>query len=667
MRKKELRKKIMSGVCFSMLSLLIGCGANGNVLTDHTGDPAVSEDAVSENVSGPEGVSENALIKERIMDFDAQVNGEWKESAREYAEAKGYQYYSTAIEKDDLIEERVMDILDNTDISSLDPGSDLYKTIYIYRQLKDASWRENEADAAIKSLVDRFDKVKNLNELYEVYADEYYGAYNPGMSRKVIVDVYWNVNYLQPRSICGKERLSEDQEEALKKYLIILGFSEDRADEIMTNAVEMDGSIVDFLNDENREEGTFWYDIEDYEEELQYPLWEILSKRNAVGTVEYFGAPSGYIEFLNSFYTKENALKIRDYSIVYQAYIHALFADEETMSMIAEAFPEYSYHGIYDDIACWIVNGCGDILAKEYNTRYISEADYENTDQLTQDIVKSMSDILHDSEWFSTHTMEQARKKAMHFEICIGENGVTNDLSALVLSEDPMENVVALRNQYSDHINSQLWVRDDDRKIFDDGVLVHNAHYYPYLNAIIIDCGCLDGGYPEGKISYEEELGRYGMTIAHELAHAYDPQSIWLDYEGDYEPILSEEEEAFYEKEMNRIADFFDGMEFEEGYEINGEIVKNEAFADLLAMKCCLHILEGMDDPDYDAFFKAYAEKNTGIYTKEGLETASEDSHLPYEIRVNYIPVQFDEFYETYDVALDSPYYVPEEQRLDVF
>ena len=39
---------------------------------------------------------------------------------------------------------------------------------------------------------------------------------------------------------------------------------------------------------------------------------------------------------------------------------------------------------------------------------------------------------------------------------------------------------------------------DLPNKIFDDGVLVHNAHYYPYLNAIIIDCGCLDGGYPEG-------------------------------------------------------------------------------------------------------------------------------------------------------------------------
>ena len=30
--------------------------------------------------------------------------------------------------------------------------------------------------------------------------------------------------------------------------------------------------------------------------------------------------------------------------------------------------------------------------------------------------------------------------------------------------------------------------------------------------------------------------------------------------------------EAFYEKEMNRIADFFDGMEFEEGYEIKNKL-----------------------------------------------------------------------------------------------
>lgn len=43
------------------------------------------------------------------------------------------------------------------------------------------------------------------------------------------------------------------------------------------------------------------------------------------------------------------------------------------------------------------------------------------------------------------------------------------------------------------------------------------------------------------------------------------------------------------------------------------------------------------------------------------------DTHLPFTIRTNCIPAQFDEFYETYDVDPDSPYYVPEEKRLDIF
>ncbi|MBR3517459.1 MAG: hypothetical protein IKO10_14235 [Lachnospiraceae bacterium] len=55
------------------------------------------------------------------------------------------------------------------------------------------------------------------------------------------------------------------------------------------------------------------------------------------------------------------------------------------------------------------------------------------------------------------------------------------------------------------------------------------------------------------------------------------------------------------------------------------------------------------------------------IYTAEGLETALKDTHLPFTIRTNCIPAQFDEFYETYDVDPDSPYYVPEEKRLDIF
>lgn len=72
-----------------------------------------------------------------------------------------------------------------------------------------------------------------------------------------------------------------------------------------------------------------------------------------------------------------------------------------------------------------------------------------------------------------------------------------------------------------------------------------------------------------------------------------------------------------------------------------------------------------MDDPDYDAFFRAYARGSACYYNDEGIKDMMEnDNHLPARERINFILAQFDEFYDTYDVDPESPYYVPEGERL---
>ena len=37
--------------------------------------------------------------------------------------------------------------------------------------------------------------------------------------------------------------------------------------------------------------------------------------------------------------------------------------------------------------------------------------------------------------------------------------------------------------------------------------------------------------------------------------------------------------------------------------------MKNETFADLMAVECCLRMLEKRDNPDYDLFFQSYAKE----------------------------------------------------------
>ena len=93
----------------------------------------------------------------------------------------------------------------------------------------------------------------------------------------------------------------------------------------------------------------------------------------------------------------------------------------------------------------------------------------------------------------------------------------------------------------------------------------------------------------------------------------------------------------------------------------------NEAFADIMAVRCCLALLEKQENPDYDLFFRTYAQANAGYYTEEGIQYVLEGNYMPAKLRINYVLAQFDKFYETYDVDETSPYYVKEEDRLKVF
>ncbi len=663
-------KRGIALLCILALSAqLAGCGGESG---DTQGNTTVTPTpvAASENTPTEAPTPEAEPDKEQVTDFDALVNDAWKESVKEKAEEGAYYFYGTSTEKEEQIEERVVDILEHTDLSTLDPESGLYKAIFIYRQLTDSDWQENEADAGIKKMLDQYDKVRDLKGLYTLFGDQFYGYYNPGMGRTVYTEEGNNANHVTPYSLCGKEKLTEEQCAVLADYLSGLGFSEERAKEIVSNADEMNTMIVDYLYSEEVKNRYQYYNKEMYAEAgVEYPVWDILEAQNALGRAQYCHAPNGYLDFLKDYYRPENALKIRDEAILTMAYSLSRYSAAEKREKIAAVFPDYEYHGVYDQISYWIVMRAGDVITEEYNARYISDADMENAKKIMDDVVKGMCDVIMNAEWLTPRGRELARRKILHFTPTVGANGLTNDLSGLILTEDPLENMRALILSDLDFRDEQLFVKTEfeDRKFFGYNPLLKNAAYDRELNSIIIGCGLLDDGYAEGGISYEEELGKLGCVVAHELSHAYDPANIDYDYEGYYEPWMEEDEQTAYAEKVKCVAEFFDGMEVGDGYTLNGWLVCQEAFADLLSMKCCLKMLEGMEDPDYDTFFKTFARENACYYTSRDMSYITEEGHLTLKEKVNYVPAQFEEFYETYDVDPDSPYFVPEESRLDPF
>ena len=347
------------------------------------------------------------------------------------------------------------------------------------------------------------------------------------------------------------------------------------------------------------------------------------------------------------------------------------------MAVSYSRFDKADYSSIYNDIFMYdneydfnilssMLWNCHDVICKEYCDRYVDEKDLQDVNSILEDIQNSMRQVISDTEWLSVHGQEQAKHKIFYLETYIAENGYCDDFSEVELSDDPLDNYILLVTSGNDFEISQLNINYKDQKLFGQNLFQENAYYNQNRNSIEVCIGFLEeGSFFNTAQTYEEKLGSLGCVLAHELSHAYDPNGSWYDYDGSLNPWMTDEEYEDYSDRAESIKNFFDGMEIGDGITIDGEKICAETFSDLLGMECCLKILEQMEDPDYDAFFNAYARFSACYYNEDGLKyVVDNDTHLPYKERINYTLGQFDMFYETYDVDPESPYYVPKEKRL---
>ncbi len=653
-----------------MLIAVAGCGT---AASDTSGLPAVSV-AASADVSGntenetgtdPGAVSAPALITDNgapIWDFDEFVNAKWREKQKTSGASTVYahdEYYA-------VIDERLNDILDNTDISGMSQDDGLYKTITLYRRMCSDEGKE-ERIGSIKKYLSKIESVKSLNDLYDIYRDERYAINDPVLRFRFGPDENgYNVIYFEPLSLSGQIEglkkaldgdLSDPQSAFIHDYLNALGYSDSRLKEMCENAAVTDRFIEDFWQNPENSDGYRYYRQVVFEREgVEIPILDIL---NDLGYMAYDDVLMGYpgvCALLNSLYKSENVAAIRDHFLLRAAY------------MLSWA----SGYGLDDPdrikgILPFAKTICGDVLASEYIKRYISDEVIGDVTALIEEIKKCGIDTVCGAEWFSVHGKELARRKLLRMYENIGTNGTVYDLSGVELTDDPVENYINVLVDRENFFKAQLPLEDADRNMVGADLFVVNAKQYPEVNEIAIFTGMLSLYADAGEMAYEEKLGFIGNVIAHEIAHSYDPATIVYESTGYYEPWLTDDEQKAYTEEVNALIAFLDNAVDEYGNAISGQKFVCETYSDILAVKICLNLLSEKENADYDLFFRTYAEHNALYYTEDAAESVLNDPHLPGKLRINYVLGQFDEFYETYEIDTNSPYYVPDEKRIKLF
>ncbi len=649
-----------------LLAGMTACGGAQDPVADTSSQ---AEDTSSEAVT-PDAEAdgtENAKIDDNgkpIEDFDEFVNHDWLE-ARAAADDG---IISSVDESRAELSGRMRDMLMNSDISDLPEDDGFYKAVTIYREMMDT---ENvpERLEAIKSLLSRVENARTLDDMYKLYSDEIYAAFDTVFRFSLYPDSYGDYEmWYDPDGESGLlayELTFVDgsgdpaQSGRFLAYTEALGYSDERISEMIGNAMSISDTVDEF---KETQYNAYYYDYFAPEEleDVKVPVFDILHSLNALQGGDLFLANESFPDFLNELFVAGNVPALRDHMLINM--IKGLYLASGIRTL--EDDPEYDYETqVYSEITYYT----RDVLAEEYMNLYLEDGVIEEMEVLFEDVKKAALEIVFDADWMSLHAQEQARGKFMRMKLYLGSNAYSNDLSDLTLTGNVMEDYLGLVVSF-DRFRRSLDVCEDDlRGFFDANMLDVNGFYYTDYNSFVLTAGLLCSIPASGQTTYEERLATVGALIAHELSHSMDPLGINYDDEGYYEPWLSDEEQEAYDAHLEQIRAFFDGKDGGYRRTIDGSGVLNETFADILSVGICLQMLSERDDPDYDLFFRTLARRRTMYLTDETVDWYVDDSHLPGKLRINYIFGQFDIFYEIYDIDPKSPYYVREQDRLEDF
>ena len=676
--KKTFREIVALMLVAGLTAAGTGCGntvkPDDSTVTQDTGDTetVTSDNATSVSSSSEQPQTVRVKITDNgkpIADFDEFVNGEWK---KEQEDIGSDMVLPTYDEGNDLWN-GISDILKKTDKEKLSEDDGIYKLVTMYSEIADSA-DASERLETMREYLATIEKVQTLDDLYDLYRNERYYVMNDILKFAVdpndggYVVLIWSPSYPWRES---QSPPTEDEAGAgILFYQVMedLGYSKDETRGIAENALKVADKIDECWKKMEQQERIYCMTKAKCKEEgVTFPVIEILGDQYAEfcpkgfnPKLDGFWSAIDCVEFFNELYVSENMQMLKDFHLACAVYYLGIVAD----------MPRYEqFYGIDHNMIAeaYLRKRAEELLVSEYAGRNVKSETIEQCEEMMEEVKLSLRTIIDEAQWLGLHGKEQAKSKVLRIRVSYSGDTAVNDFSDIELTGNTLEDYISMYVSADHFLKSQTALEDEAREIFGMNDYDINAHYNGEYNAVVFTTGMIEYFQNAGDMSYEERLGLVGYTMAHELGHAYDAEGSQYNSKGWNEPWMTDEELAAYNEKTQKIAEFFDGRKTEYDKTIDGELIMNETFADLMAMECCLRILAQKEDPDYDAFFRSYARNRTAYYTEEGMENALKDSHLPGKDRVNLVLAQFDKFYEIYDIDENSPYFVKEEDRLPVF
>jgi len=315
----------------------------------------------------------------------------------------------------------------------------------------------------------------------------------------------------------------------------------------------------------------------------------------------------------------------------------------------------------------------GEIVGREYAARHFPESSKQTVLGLVEDIRQAYHTRIDRLGWMGNETKKRAHAKLDNLKVFIGYPSVWKDFSALSLSDNLLENLIASQAFETDLDLAKAGTKPAEED-WEMNAHTVNAYHHPNRLEIVFPAAILQAPFFDPNASRATNLGGIGAVIGHELTHGFDDQGSEFDEYGNSNPWQSDEERKSFFALAENIVKLADAFETVPGTHLQGKLILGEAIADVGGLELAVEALKASEqDPAklktaLDDLFVNFATCECGQATEERLiQLAKIDPHPPSPFRVNCVVNHVDAFYEQYGVQSSDKLYLAPEARAKIW
>lgn len=486
---------------------------------------------------------------------------------------------------------------------------------------------------------------------------------------------------LTPYGEIGKQAITELAE----KMLLKLGYSEDEAAQKIDNCFAFETMLAPAIYTSEEQQRPDYYgrilnyvgldDLKQMQGSL--PVLESFANMGYPEAEAYLVLNPAGLEKLSALYTEENLPLLKDYIIVHGVFSAAENLDRECYEW-RNAFRNavIGATGMLDDATVFSSEVSEKLkwpTAEMYTATYLKQEDKDRIAAMIDEIMEAYHGIIEEADFLSDETRAKAIEKL-------------DSITPNVLYPDSWEKYSCEELNFAGpEDGGTLWeanrriaryMRDEsvkeysepvDKEEWGDTPQTVNCFYNPLNNSLYILGAYAQGGMYNSEMRDEELLAKLGTVIGHEVSHAFDSKGAQFDKDGNMANWWTVEDQAAFLERNQKMVDYYNAMHPWEGQDFYGSIMTGEAGADMAGVKVVLRIAAGMEDFDYDAFFRAYADKWLGKDTLQMAYIRINDVHPMLYLRTNCTLQQFDEFLDFYGITEGDGMYLAPADRVIIW